>query len=419
MIDIKKSSYTILTFIIAGIFVFNCNSIWTALPNANNKTSYLCLVIVSVLVLLINKIKLDNLVYLLSISAIVGIYGLIYGIVSDFSSSLLILITLAIIFILLIGQGESIVFDILSKYSWLIVVIAAISIIFWIFGSNLKWIKPTGTVLSTWASGSNYYSRGVADVVPSYFGIYFETQTVSGLSFFSNMIRNTAIFTEAPMASLNFSLALLINIYYRQKIKRSNLKNFILILAILTTFSTTGYILLVLLGFSYLFYSKNKLIIKYRNILLPVLGIIFILVIFVLFNQKSNYDTGSSSIRSDDYKVGYQAFKDHPILGLGLANNMLLVQNYMENWRSYNTGLSSSVVELFSFGGLYLGFPYIFSFIRGIFLSIKNKNKEKMFFVLMTLYLFILTIFTFKYITIFLLVWFGLSSSHRYKKIYK
>lgn len=170
------------------------------------------------------------------------------------------------------------------------------------------------------------------------------------------------------------------------------------------------------MGFSYLFYSKNKLIIKYRNILLPVLGIIFILVIFVLFNQKLNYDTGSSSIRSDDYKVGYQAFKDHPILGLGLANNMLLVQNYMENWRSYNTGLSSSVVELFSFGGLYLGFPYIFSFIRGIFLSIKNRNKEKLFFVLMTLYLFILTIFTFKFITIFLLVWFGLSSSHRYKK---
>lgn len=113
MIDIKKSSYTILTFIIAGIFVFNCNSIWTALPNSNNKISYLCLVIVSVLVLLINKIKLDNLVYLLSISAIVGIYG----IVSGFSGSLLILITLAIIFILLIGQGESIVFDILSKYS--------------------------------------------------------------------------------------------------------------------------------------------------------------------------------------------------------------------------------------------------------------------------------------------------------------
>ena len=51
--------------------------------------------------------------------------------------------------------------------------------------------------------------NGVTRLVPSYNNIYFETQRISA-PLLGDIYRNSSIFSEGPMASLNFTLGLLI-----------------------------------------------------------------------------------------------------------------------------------------------------------------------------------------------------------------
>ena len=145
-------------------------------------------------------------------------------------------------------------------------------------------------------------------------------------------------------------------------------------------------------------------------ILLPITVILITLIAFILLNEKLNFDSGSSSIRLDDYEVGFSAWLDHPIWGLGI-NSTYLLKQYMGNWRTFNTGFSNSLMDLLSGGGLYLTIGYIFCFIRGIFASVKLRNWDKLLFILFVIYLFVLTIFTYSYILIFMLIWFAFSTN--------
>ena len=86
------------------------------------------------------------------------------------------------------------------------VFIAVLSVIMWILCSLIKVIPPTGTIPFNWTAVNGVYS-----FIPTYGHIYFETQDIN-LPFIGNIIRNTAVFTEAPMASLNFCIAFLLKL---------------------------------------------------------------------------------------------------------------------------------------------------------------------------------------------------------------
>ncbi|RVU70940.1 MULTISPECIES: O-antigen ligase family protein [Lactobacillus] len=236
-------------------------------------------------------------------------------------------------------------------------------------------------------------------LVPSFHNIYFETQRVV-FPFIGEIIRNSAIFTEAPMASLNFSIALLVEILDRHS---GRINKIVLVLAILSTFSTTGYIFIVIL-FILIFFKKDAGINVYKLIIsIPVL-VLFILVLVYLLKQKSTYGVESTALRVDDFRAGILTWLQHPILGSGLSNTTFLVKN-MGMWRT-NTGFSNSITEILAEGGVYLSYLYFYAFFKGLSNSIKNKNKEYSIFVIMTFYLFVTTIFTYQYILLFLLVWF-------------
>ena len=119
--------------------------------------------------------------------------------------------------------------EVLLKYRNVVFIIALVSLFFWLLGSILHFLHPSGIVQSVWT--------GDPKVVPSYYGFYFETQKLYGV------IRNTAIFTEAPMSSLHFSIAMLVEVYVDKK--KSLFKIFLFSIAILSSFSTTGIILLI------------------------------------------------------------------------------------------------------------------------------------------------------------------------------
>ena len=117
------------------------------------------------------------------------------------------------------------------------------------------------------------------------------------------------------------------------------------------------------------------------------------------------YGTESSSLRLDDYRVGFITFLQNPILGTGLGNSESLIKN-MDNWRVYLTGLSNSISIIFAQGGLYVGLVYIYAFIKGFFFSFKYKSIDAFMLVLGTLYLFVATIFPFQYLLFVLLILF-------------
>ena len=85
---------------------------------------------------------------------------------------------------------------------------------------------------------------------------------------------------------------------------------------------------------------------------------------------------------------------------------MSLVRQFVEPWRSYNIGFSNSPLKVLSDGGIYLFLGYLYCFVRGIFLSIYNKDKYKFIFIVLILYLFITTIFHYTYLLFLLLIWF-------------
>ena len=154
---------------------------------------------------------------------------------------------------------------------------------------------------------------GYERFIPNYHNLYFETQQ------WGDIFRNTAIFTEAPMAALNFLVALAFNMIFLNKTKLAKFKSFILIIAGLMTISTTMYIgILALL--IYRFFEKTARANKYISLIKFIFIIILFVISAVIVNSliNSKLQTGSGIDRSSDYINGINAWINHPIMGNGL-----------------------------------------------------------------------------------------------------
>lgn len=286
--------------------------------------------------------------------------------------------------------------DTMRKFTNIVIVIAVVSLFFWVFGSLLGYIKPTGYIETTW-TGNTLLKKA-----PSYFGIYFETQSATMFGFLSSYIRrNTAIFTEAPMASMVFSTAFLYELLMKDELNRK--RCFILIAAVLSTISTTGItVVIIAIGFRYIFSeSKTRGSISLKVILLPSVFIIGLIMLDYLVKQKLG--TSSGSTRVDDFIAGYKAWMDAPLFGNGY-NNAASMQQYMSSFRSNNLGFSNSPMQILSFGGIYLFLPYLLSAIKGIARLVSEHDWRRTAFYLVFLYEFTITVCSFQMLTFYLFI---------------
>ena len=404
---VKKSKIlAIYDYIIAVALMINCRTIWlTKVPPISKLDGTLWLaLLISILAIVTLNYQNDEskFQHALIISMFLFFYFGIYIFLSSFPGTRNYGVRYASVFIMLVWllYYDDYINDIpgvLLKYKNVIFIVALISLLFWLFGSLLGLIKPTGAIWTAWTG------TGRPASVPSYFGIYFETQSVT--TDIGGFIRNTAIYPEAPMSSLNFCIALGIQVLSKQSNKWGKIQFWILLIAILSTGSTTGYIFLaVLLAFK-INNSNNFLLEKFKSPLFILILIFTAISVSYLIHQKTIYGIDSANLRIDDYKVGYRAWIQHPILGSGIENDEY-VRQFVEPWRSYNIGFSNSPLKVLSDGGIYLFLGYLYCFVRGIFLSIYNKDKYKFIFIVLILYLFITTIFHYTYLLFLLLIWF-------------
>ena len=275
-----------------------------------------------------------------------------------------------------------------------IVVLAALSVYYWLFGVMFRIIQPNSRMLISWGTVRN---------VPGFDGLHFVTQLDT--TFFPDLYiyRNSGIFTEAPMFNLWLDMALAGELFLASRI--SKFRVMVLVIAILTTLSTTGILFLglclvihILRNYRYMDRTQRTLLLLGGSILLPVLGAVSI------YTMVLKSDTQSYLMRLSDYVAGVRLWWDYPIFGSGYGD-LKSLQQYMYSPDGI-LGFSNSLTAVLGTGGLWIAM--LFYIPHFSLLSKKvSGDRDLSCFALCYVYLFCTTAFFGRYIAVVMIA-FGL-----------
>lgn len=271
-------------------------------------------------------------------------------------------------------------YSLLYKISDIVLLLTWVSLVLWISASLLNIIKPTGYMNIFW---------GKEVTIPSYFNLYFETQTINFFGF--SGIRNTGVFCEGTMYSIVLVISLAIEFFLREKVNKRRCLLFII--GVISTISTTGVISVLIIISLKMFLIKNKNRTNENRLynIIRFILIIFAIVGFIYIGYQILYEKQSSSsysIRLDDYIAGYKAWIKSPIVGNGYGS-IDSIRAYMSSWRSYNTGFSNGIMIVLAQSGIALLLIYI---LPGIFylsesIRIKKMNLLCIFIIILELFI--------------------------------
>ena len=410
--DIKEVINRILYYLIAAILVVNSQSIFVTIPNIMNKLTNICMfgivLVTFFIILLKGKYLKRNVFNTLIITLTLILYYGIYIIILPISfKRVVVLVTVAICFLALyVLISRDTLLKILECYINIVVCIAIVSLIFWIFGSTLHVIGPSNMITSNWTGDSSLKD------VKSYMYVYFEPQYAQFMG--HSVIRNSAIFAEGPMAAYNFSIALLSLIYMVDNKKRY--KEWTLVFAILSTISATGISIVVILGLIY--WNKKKYKTIYGNIIKFTGNIILILILlFIAYNILSQkMQAYSGQFRSNDITSTYYAWKENILFGTGLGNPNEIYKYFPYlRIKLQQFGLSTGLMTLLAEGGIYGILPYIIVVIRNLSIFVRKSDLDILLVTGLIYYLWFMTYTPFQYINIIILIILG--SLHTENKV--
>ena len=385
--NITNYTIMIMEYIIAILLLVSANSIYIHDYIHLHLKILLAGVLILYLIVILKSSKIKNTKICLKkyykYFAFYYLYAVLFMIlngsfVRNYISVFLVVLPLFVFVYLLYNSNH----NILDKFLNLVIIISCLSIAFYLILDVFKLVSYPTIIKINW---------GTIRYIPSFFGLHFSTQTIN--IFGHEISRNTGVFTEAPMFSLVLTLALAYyEFLYSNKI--DNRVRFLLIITIITTFSTIGYIstifiyIMSLSKHYYIKFKETKKIWKYTSVL--VLIVLFLSCIW-LFSAKLN--TNSGSIRVDDYKACYKTWIQHGVLlGAGFNNEDAIIEN-MSDFRKDNQGLSNSTMVVLAEGGIVLFMIFLIPFILSIYYAVKNKCANIAFYSLITFFLFCTTIF--------------------------
>lgn len=284
----------------------------------------------------------------------------------------------------------------------IVYVYAIISLVLWVLVCIFKVIPEMGYLECGWGENYEY---------PLYFGLFTVRQHQNFLGI--DWMRNMGIFTEGPMYNLVLLTAILIEMFIvplEKDVKGGMLKGIdikklvVLIIADITTFTTTGFILII--GIFVLKYGLMKSKSSIESVIKWLAGIFLVIVagyiMYMLFLGKA--DTGSWEVRSDDIVAGIKAWSDNVFFGNGY-DSMDAIENYMSSYRFYNMGYSSGLFSILAQGGMLLFFNYAVGFYGFIKKSIRLHRYELMAFIMIYIIILITTIFQNTFLMMFILAY--------------
>lgn len=357
--------YTIIIFSIISVgnmfrCVFDHND---RLPNL----AYLIVYLACIAGVTLNKrvTKRSIVVFLIE-----GMYFLFYFtirirgayIIGTAKSVVFVFLLMSIYFINLIYRNdEQIFFDALSN---IVCIIAAISLFFWVFGSILNVVPGRQQVTYQWAT----FKRSCN----TFYYIYYEIPVQSRL--LSNgfrLYRNTAIFPESPGSASFFIYGIINELIFKKE--KNKVRICIILMALLSTFSTKGILVLIeiVVYAIWVKYIKNRRSLLSR-VLLVVSPFILLLAGTIAYNVVSlKNGTSTFLMRADDLESAIKVWKNYPILGTGYVTDQI-IDNFTYS-RNFN-GLSMGIAVQLAKGGIYMILIY---FVPLFHFIINNKCKIK------------------------------------------
>lgn len=403
----KKQGLIFFDYITIIVMILQFNTVWSTFYIYYSTFLFVLLIldviIILVFLLLYNKGSKDISKYLTWVLFIVFYIFFHYFIslingakILEYIRLLIIIILAFTIYYFKIGFSNNNFKEFILRFINVMTVYAFFSIFLWLFISYFGILKYNQTFESSWGK-SIYYGWN---------NIFFmkEPEIFSG----KLLIRNIGIFTEAPMYSFLLCTAFLYLIFLDKS--NSIVKPLILLFAIFTTYSITGFIIVISsIIIKITLFSKNKFhsLIK---IFIPLFLVVALIIIIYLFNQK--LDTSSGITRLDDFKIGFLSMKDSFLFGWGYLNSEY-VEKYTLIYRLSNNGLSNSLSTILIYGGIYLFLPYFILFIKAFLPCIKRHDYNRLFFIVFYSIMFLITNVPFNIITILLL--FSLSYDYHLK----
>ena len=290
--------------------------------------------------------------------------------------------------------GSSVYNSLFLKYSNVMVIIAVASLVMWFLCSILQVVPATSFFPYEWGSS--------IDFIPTYWGVYFETQSIAPLG--EKIWRNTGIFNEGPMYNMASCVAFIIE-YFIQPF-RSKTKLWILAIAIFTTFTTTGQFFLMGIGIWSVFNRMGR---RYRILLLLVVPILlyfgYVVAGTLLANKKATGGEDSMNLRTEDITWCMEAGMEHPMLGVGLT-----LREGESLWHGKTLGRSNSLFAVFARGGLFVLILYIGALLLIPYLYYRKYKDPKWFYAMFCFFLvFTVTVSFLNYLTLLFIAW-GMSN---------
>jgi len=211
---------------------------------------------------------------------------------------------------------------------------------------------------------------------------------------FMGLPRNTGLFWEPGV----FQLAANLYLFYCIKFKKNNYQILIAGIAVLSSFSTVGLLIMVLniLYFIYLKFKSRK--ISLFNISLLIIAVVFFIPILKgNAVDKMDGENTSGLIRLRDFNIGVELIKEKPILGHGVFDteylnsktyvsrieSEILSEDYLDISDEMSGGFTNGLLGLIAWFGIPVSLFLYFLYFKNKFVS--NDSVERLIFCLIPL----------------------------------
>lgn len=327
------------------------------------------------------KIDISEIVKKKMFITILCMFTYFYKFQGDFEKYLGQYVLLIIWFVLLLVHLDS--YDMVwDAFINIAVILGSISLFYYVLGTCIGIIPESSITSLDW---------GVWDTssIRSFHNLYYEAQFLkTGDTLL--IPRNCGIFSEAPMYNFVLCIALAAEMFISKKVHKW--KVVVLLITIITTFSTTGFIFLIIgsgFYFANIIFGERDLAI-YKTLFKIISGLGMIIVLGVILHKMTSVSgAGSFNVRSDHALACFKAWISSPILGVGFQN-----MNAVLAYATHVQGISVGLLYLLATGGILLTSILIIPYIFNIIDAIQKKNYNRIIFETLFLLLYFFTAVT-------------------------
>lgn len=385
-----KLMIAILEYLLMFLIVIEFNTPYTYFPLIGKIVNFVPLILFSFfLILNIKNVKLDIFFLILLFCSFLPALNVVNGQYSRYVKLYIVFLPLCFLYFMMLKSKRINGKMIFLKFSNIVVCLAGISLFFWCLGSIMGIIDYTIMIPNTWG-GDRF--------IPTYYGLYFETQNALATSESTeSIIRNSGIFNEAPMHNFVLCFALSIELFLREKF--SFIKSLVLLVTIFTTLSTTGFLVLLFLISCKLYIVYGAKVRRYFVLVIPLLFLLLLYLTSGILENKKETGESSYSARSEDIIRCIEVGLENPILGVGLFH-----EGDEFGKKENRFGFSNSLFGIFAHGGFYVSSLYFCAlFIFPFIIFRKTKDKGLLTMQMCFFLLFTFTLSQYRYLTLFVL----------------